>query len=319
MSWPADPTWFYQKGSGPLLDMGVYGLTRLTGVLGPAKRVTGNGRDHRPDPSSARRPVRREGDPVTETDNHVLLLDFGESTFATVDASFNVVGTKAPEMEVYGLEGTLLVNRPDATVLPGQLSLELFRIDAAPGLSGWVTPRTVGRSRLVDRFQALQNGRSSSSTCSTAWRPDSRLSRRRARPPRPGDHAGRQDRRPGGPHRHPGNDLPLLRSAIRHGARFLGSIAFDAFRASEGSRTEPICSRPNTADVAGRTALGPRPGRWWVERSSANGEAVIEVQLRPGVSGCVTVPLGCLTLGLVPLLMRQGEKHFYPPHGRGRH
>src|SRR5262249_18813087 len=40
------------------------------------------------------------------------------------------------------------------------------------------------------------------------------------------------------------------------------------------------------------------------------GEIVIEVQLRPGVHGCVTVPLGCLTLGLVPLLTRQAEGHF---------
>jgi len=37
---------------------------------------------------------------------------------------------------------------------------------------------------------------------------------------------------------------------------------------------------------------------------------VIEVQLRPGVHGCVSVPLGCLTLGLVPLLVRQAEGHF---------
>src|SRR4051794_30560867 len=36
---------------------------------------------------------------------------------------------------------------------------------------------------------------------------------------------------------------------------------------------------------------------------------MIEVQLRPGVSGCVTAPLGCLSLGLVPLLMRWGERH----------
>jgi predicted dehydrogenase len=156
MSWPADPTWFYQKGSGPLLDMGVYGLTRVTGVLGPVKRVTAM--------AGITVPTRRargglfdglEID-VTETDNHVLLLDFGESTFATLDASFNVVGTRAPEMEIYGLEGTLYVNRPDSAVLPGQLPLELFRIDAAPGLSGWVTPRTIGRSRLQDRVQTLQ-------------------------------------------------------------------------------------------------------------------------------------------------------------------
>jgi len=59
-------------------------------------------------------------------------------------------------MEIYGLEGTVLVNRPDRTVLPGQLPLELFRIDAAPGLSGWITPRTVGRSWLQDPVHRLQ-------------------------------------------------------------------------------------------------------------------------------------------------------------------
>jgi hypothetical protein len=37
---------------------------------------------------------------------------------------------------------------------------------------------------------------------------------------------------------------------------------------------------------------------------------MIEVQLRPGVPGCVTMPLGCLSLGLTPLLMRWGERHF---------
>jgi len=36
----------------------------------------------------------------------------------------------------------------------------------------------------------------------------------------------------------------------------------------------------------------------------------VEVRLRPGVPGCVTVPLAILTLGLLPLLMRMGEKHF---------
>jgi hypothetical protein len=37
---------------------------------------------------------------------------------------------------------------------------------------------------------------------------------------------------------------------------------------------------------------------------------MVEVRLRPGVPGCVTVPLAIMTLGLVPLLMRKGERHF---------
>ena len=37
---------------------------------------------------------------------------------------------------------------------------------------------------------------------------------------------------------------------------------------------------------------------------------MVDVQLRPGVSGCITVPLGCMTLGLFPLLRKMGERHF---------
>ena len=37
---------------------------------------------------------------------------------------------------------------------------------------------------------------------------------------------------------------------------------------------------------------------------------MIEVRLRPGVPGCITIPLAIMTLGLVPLLMRRGERHF---------
>jgi predicted dehydrogenase len=169
MAWPADPTWFYQQGAGPLLDMGVYGLDRITGLLGPAVSVAAM--------SGLTRPVRHaRGGPfdgleiaVTEDDNALLLLDFGEARFAVVDATFNVVATKAPLAELYGTEGTLLVGRPGGqpdTGRPaaGQLPLELFRLDAAPGLAGWIAPQaqeavpepdravTLSRAVLVDHL-----------------------------------------------------------------------------------------------------------------------------------------------------------------------
>ena len=37
---------------------------------------------------------------------------------------------------------------------------------------------------------------------------------------------------------------------------------------------------------------------------------MVEVQLRPGVHGCIFWPLAILSLGLVPLAMRLGERHF---------
>src|SRR5207248_4272975 len=38
---PINPAWYFRKpGGGPLYDMTVYALHQLTGVLGPARRVT---------------------------------------------------------------------------------------------------------------------------------------------------------------------------------------------------------------------------------------------------------------------------------------
>jgi predicted dehydrogenase len=155
MAWPADPSWFYAKGAGPLFDMGVYGLDRITAVLGPARAVAAM--------SGVTAPVRRARGgpfdgleiPVTEPDNNLVLLDFGDATFAVVDASFTVMATRSPEMEVFGLGGTLVVNRPDTAYGRGQLPIELFRVDAAPGLPGWVTPHSLDAETRADRTQVL--------------------------------------------------------------------------------------------------------------------------------------------------------------------
>ncbi len=155
MAWPTDPTWFYGKGAGPLLDMGVYGLDRVTAVLGPARAVAAM--------AGVTAPVRRARGgpfdgleiPVTENDNNLVLLDFGGATFAVVDAGFCAVATKSPEMEVFGLSGTLVVNRPGADYGRGGLPIELFRVDAGPGLPGWITPHSLDAETGPDRTGVL--------------------------------------------------------------------------------------------------------------------------------------------------------------------
>jgi predicted dehydrogenase len=140
-AWPLDPTWFYQEGSGPLLDMGVYGIHDITGLLGPAKRVVAF--------SGITEPVRTvRGGPfvgteieVTADDNTLLMLDFGEGTFAVVDGTYNVNAARGPQVEIFGRAGTLNLANDNDTVNP---PLELFRLDAAPGLDGWITPRQRG-------------------------------------------------------------------------------------------------------------------------------------------------------------------------------
>ena len=93
--------------------------------------------------------------PVSAPDNNLLLLDFGDATFAVVDGTFNVVASRSPRMEVFGLEGTLLVNRDDVAAPP----VEVYRLDAAPGLAGWISPQTYEIFPAgSDRFAELQRG-----------------------------------------------------------------------------------------------------------------------------------------------------------------
>jgi predicted dehydrogenase len=134
MGWPLDPTWFYQDGSGPLFDIGVYGLDELTGILGPARRVTAfSGITER-----QRRAVGGAFDglliDVTADDNTVMLLDFGDSCFGLADGTFNMHATRAPRLEVFGREGTLVMHYNTNETGPNP-PVELYQA-ATPGPEG---------------------------------------------------------------------------------------------------------------------------------------------------------------------------------------
>ena len=155
LAWPVDPSQFYQEGVGALLDLAVYGLTQVTGVLGPVRRVSALSGITVPERSVRGGPFDGMTIPVSAPDNNLILLDFGDATFAVVDGTFNVVASKSPRMEVFGLEGTLLVNRDDVASPP----VEVYRLDAAPGLAGWITPQTYELFPVgSDRFAELQRG-----------------------------------------------------------------------------------------------------------------------------------------------------------------
>ncbi|MGG7465783.1 Gfo/Idh/MocA family protein [Plantibacter sp. YIM 135347] len=130
--WASDPSWFYRAGSGPLLDMGVYGIHEITGILGPAKRVVAF--------SGVTDPVRivRGGPfaglemPVEADDNSLFMLDFGGSTFAVIDGTYNLLASKSPKVELFGRTGVLNILRPGAP------ELELYKTDLLPGTDGWI-------------------------------------------------------------------------------------------------------------------------------------------------------------------------------------
>jgi predicted dehydrogenase len=94
--------WFYRTGGGPLFDLGVYNITSLTGLLGPALRVTCMGGTAIP-----ARVVDDELIQVETEDNMHILLDFGAATFGVVTTGFTIQAYRTPAIELYGGKGTI--------------------------------------------------------------------------------------------------------------------------------------------------------------------------------------------------------------------
>jgi len=151
-----DPTWFYEKNVGPLLDLGVHGLHQVTGILGPAKAVlclSGISEKER---------IVRTGKfdgkiiQLKIDDNSLLMLEFEDSTFAFIDSTYCVKASRSPYMEIFGSKGTV-------ALYPNQ-RLEIYLDDIDKNIRGWMNPiekwsefkQSYG---VKDLIEALEKGR----------------------------------------------------------------------------------------------------------------------------------------------------------------
>jgi predicted dehydrogenase len=97
-SWPGS-AWFYRKGGGSLFDLGVYNITLLTGLLGPAQGVVALSGTAIP-----RRVIDGHLIAVEADDNAVLLLDHGNTVYSVIQTGF-VYGAQREDWTVQ-LNGT---------------------------------------------------------------------------------------------------------------------------------------------------------------------------------------------------------------------
>ena len=102
-----DPSWYFRRpGGGPLYDMTVYGLHSLTGILGPAKRVTA---------MSGVGLTEREFDgkmvPCDMDDNTLILIDFGNTLFALAYGTFTGSIDNFGSPSFHGLKGRISGHR----------------------------------------------------------------------------------------------------------------------------------------------------------------------------------------------------------------
>jgi predicted dehydrogenase len=123
--WPgyrSDPTPYFAPGGGPALDMGVYPLHALTGLLGPVRRVAAMASRTRAEFVVGDGPAAGRRVPIQVDDNWHFALDFGGGRLASLEASNCVRATRAAQLELYGLDGTIAVDLLDVSA-----PLGLFR------------------------------------------------------------------------------------------------------------------------------------------------------------------------------------------------
>lgn len=133
----ADPSWFFEPGAGALVDMGVHGLQIITTLFGPAREVACMAKITTPV-----REVRSgafDGKKISANqipDQYIITLDYGDGRMALVDTGFSQKASQAPQLEIYGDQGTIAVTRPYMTnPIP-----EVYMDCPERGIRGWITP-----------------------------------------------------------------------------------------------------------------------------------------------------------------------------------
>ncbi len=98
-----NPAWYWRKpGGGPLYDMTVYGLHTLTGILGPARRVTAMS-----GVGIKEREFQGKMYPSDADDNTLMVLDFGGAAYAFVYGTFAGMLTEFGQPNFYGTKGSI--------------------------------------------------------------------------------------------------------------------------------------------------------------------------------------------------------------------
>lgn len=155
-SWHPAPAFFYQRGGGPLFDMGPYYLTALISLLGPVVEVTATTTTAYTSRTVATGPQAGQSLDVDVPTHVAGLLRFDGGATATLVMSFDVHGGRRPRLDVHGTAGTLRCADPN------QFDGPVERFDAASGEWVQLTPHPTGDRRglgLADLAEAARTGR----------------------------------------------------------------------------------------------------------------------------------------------------------------
>lgn len=112
--WHPDPSFYYQAGAGPLMDMGPYYLTMMVNLMGPIRRVQAvatSGQVERL--ITAEGPKQGTTFKVGTPTSVLSLLEFDCGATITFGTSWDVFRHSNHPIELHGTEGSLRLPDPD--------------------------------------------------------------------------------------------------------------------------------------------------------------------------------------------------------------
>jgi predicted dehydrogenase len=129
--WHPSPEFYYERGGGPMFDMGPYYLTALLNLLGPVKRISGFTSTSRPERTIVHK--NGEGKPgpkygktirVETADHYVGSMEFEGGAAGTIVQSFAMRAAeydRANPIHIFGTDGAIKV--PDPNQFDGKVFL----------------------------------------------------------------------------------------------------------------------------------------------------------------------------------------------------
>lgn len=157
--WHPNPFFFYQKGAGPMFDMGPYYMTALVALLGPVKYVTASATSFSKERTAGHKDILGEKIKVEVPTHYTGFMEFHSGAIITVIVGWETYRHTHGPIQIHGTEGSMQCPDPNAFGGP----VKIFR----PGNQDWadsiLTHSYSGNSRMLgvaDMISGIRNGKS---------------------------------------------------------------------------------------------------------------------------------------------------------------
>lgn len=158
-SWHPDPDFYYQRGGGPVLDMGPYYITALINLLGGVSKVYATSRTTFDQRLITAKPHEGEIIQVNVPTHYEILITFESGVTVSFLTTFDLYKTNQPNIILYGTKGNLWV--PDPNCFGAENGMKMVtpkneEITLPLEFDYGVNSRCLG---LADLAAAIENGR----------------------------------------------------------------------------------------------------------------------------------------------------------------